>query len=49
MKNEVGLASAGITRKSCLSMRPSKKHFTDINNNFADVFEENEFYTDILF
>ena len=30
-------------------MRPSKKHFTDINNNFADVFEENEFYTDILF
>ena len=30
-------------------MRPSKKYFTDINNNFADVFEENEFYIGILF
>ena len=30
-------------------MRPSKKHFTDINSNFADVIEEIEFYIGILF
>ena len=30
-------------------MRPSAKKITDINNNFAAVFEENEFYVGLFF
>ena len=31
-------------QKSCLFRRRSKKHFANVNNNFADVFEENQFH-----
>ena len=30
-------------------MRPNKKQFGDVNNNFADVFDENDFYVSIFF